>query len=302
MPSSEKACFEITTYNAYALFDSYDDGTEFDGFRRSDGYDGEAYRKRIRELAVLLGRIYSDSDVIILQEVESIEVLSDLLTAGLKDKGYVHYGLADDGNGSLFVGFISKLKPLSSALHSYPGCRPILELSFGIGDEVVKVFGVHFRSRIEDADTERMEQARHLSMLIEDNPDTLCIAAGDFNSDPLLSGPFTIFPELYDPSNAFHLTGDPSKTAERIYYSPLLDPDAVPEEQGTYFYEGSWYSYDNVFLTGECWDGSGLEYESAKIKATRNMKDSMDRPLKYDTSTGLGYSDHFPITLRLGTK
>ncbi len=302
VPSPETAFFEVTTYNAYALFDGYDDGTEFDGFSHSDGYDGEAYRNRIRELAVLLGRDYSTSDVIILQEVESVEVLSDLLDAGLDEKGYQYYGLADDGSGGLYVGFISKTEPLSGALHFYPGCRPILELSFLSNGEVIRIFGVHFRSQLDGGDSERYEQSMHLSHLMEESAGILSIAVGDFNFDPRLTGPFTLFPDLYNPDNAFHITGDPSKAGEKLYYSPLVDPDIILTEKGTYFYEGSWYLYDNVLMTSECWDGKGFEYDSVEIKVNRNMKDMLDRPLKYDSSIGYGYSDHFPVTLRIRAK
>ena len=48
LPESFSVCF----YNAYLLFDSSDDGWEYDGFRKSDGYTEEAYQeRRIGEIA-----------------------------------------------------------------------------------------------------------------------------------------------------------------------------------------------------------------------------------------------------------
>ena len=298
-PSINRSFFTVTTYNLYAFFDSYEDGDEYEGFAKSDGYDGEAYSERIRNTAILIGKVFSSSDVIILEEVESNAVLLDLLEAGLKEKGFIYYGLADDEN-NLSVGFLSKLKPLSTALHVFPGCRPILELVFQKSGELIHIFGVHFRSRIPGGDDERMQEALHLAALMERNPDALCIAAGDFNTDPLLSSsPFSLSPDCYDEDNAFHVTGDPSKTGPHLYFSPLNDPDAVLSEDGTYFYDGVWYFYDLFLLSEKAWDGEGWEYDGIIIESNRTMKDNGGRPFPYDVSTGYGYSDHFPVTLRL---
>ncbi len=289
----------ITAYNAYAFFDDYEDGDEFDGFSRHDGYDGEAYRERVRSLAVLIGKECSSSDLIILSEIESSRVLSSLLEAGLDEKGFRYFGIAE-GADSIAVGFISRIKPLRVAVHDSPGCRPILEIVIRKNDENIHVFGVHFRSRLSGGDEERMMQARHLASLMERNAGSLCIAAGDFNTDPHLSQPpFSLFPENYSEDNAFHVTGDPSKTGPYIYFSPLNDPDATLDEEGTYFHEGTWYCYDLLLLSEEAWDGRGLEYEDIEIVSSRTMKDMGGRPYPYDVSTGYGYSDHFPVTLRM---
>lgn len=293
---------EITTYNAFAFFDDYEDGNEFDGFSRSDGYDGAAYRTRIKQTAILLGTIYSSSDIIILQEIESIAVLEDLLKAGLDKKGYRYYGLAEDDENTLFVGFISRISPLRVSIHDSIGCRPIIEIVLNIGGEIIHIFGVHFKSRLNGGDEERDEQSRHLARLFEMNSDSLCIAAGDFNTDPTVhDSPFSLFPECYCPDNAFHITGDPSQSAPFVYFSPLHDPDAVLGEEGSYFHDGYWYCYDALYLSSCCWDGKGLEYDGIEIRTERTMKDRGGRPFPYDVSTGYGYSDHFPVTLRLSS-
>ena len=303
-PSPDGEVFSVTAYNAYALFDSTDDGDEYEGFRSRDGYGREAYQERIRRLAILLGRRCSSSDVLVLSEVESEIVLHDLLEHGLRGKGFSYYGLASDGTGTLFTGFISKKQPLSVTIHSIPGCRPILEASFMAGSECVTVFGVHFRSRLDDGGGEeiREEEARYLRMLMESCP-SLAIAAGDFNADPRFpESAMALYPDGYDSSCAFHVTGDPSRTAQGIYFSPFMDDGAVLAEEGTYCYGGSWYFYDNALLSGECWDGDGLEYCDAWITSSEEMKDLLGRPRPFDASDGLGYSDHFPVTVMLRSR
>ncbi len=297
-PYERGAVFEITTYNAYAFFDGVESGSEYEGFGHSDGYDGEAYKERVRELAILLGRRFDSSDVIILQEIESAAVLSDLLDAGLSAKGFLYYGLAASED-SLSVAFISKMKPDHTAIHSFPGCRPILELVFSPCGESVHIFGVHFRSRLNGGEEERYGQSQHLASLMEGSQ-SIAVAAGDFNTDPRYGdGSFSVYPDMYSGANAFHVTGDPSRAGQRIYFSPLLDPDAVLEEKGTYFYDGVWYIYDSILLSAEAWDGRGWEFCDVSIRTGREMKDLTGLPFPYDPSLGYGYSDHFPVTVRL---
>ena len=298
--SPEAGTFTVATYNAYAFFDGIDDGDEYDGFSHSDGYDGAAYEERVRSLAILLGLELSSSDVIILEEVESIEVLADLIDSGLGDLGYRWYGLADDGSSPLSVGFLSRLQPVSATMHEAEGLRPILGLSFRVHGETVRVYGVHFRSRLSGGEDERWEQAMHLRTLMESGEGGIVIAAGDFNTDPRFpERSMAMFPEDAGGNHAMLVTPDPSKASEGIYFSPLISPDAPLEKEGTFCHDGSWYIYDGFLLSREAWDGSGLEYESVRIISDRRMEDRLGRPMPYDASTGYGYSDHFPAELTL---
>ena len=299
-PSPDGGVFTVTAYNACAFFDSIDDGTEYEGFSRRDGYDGEKYSERVRSLALLLGRHFASSDVIILSEIESVIVLHDLLESGLDQKGFSFYGLAADGSSALYTGFISKSEPVSVTMHSFPECRPILSLTFNAGGESVKVFGVHFRSRIDGGEDERYEQAMHLRTLIEASPGVISLAAGDFNTDPRFpERSLSLFPDHYDPECAIHVTGDPSEAGYEILYSPFLDRDTVLSEKGTFCYQGEWMIYDNILLSEEAWDGRGWEYGGASIGSAAEMKDLLGRPRPYDPSDGSGYSDHFPVTVSL---
>ena len=298
-PSPERESFTITTYNAYAFFDRYDDGSEFDGFSHSDGYDGKAYDERIRKTAILIGRNLSSSDVIILEEIESDAVLSDLLDAGLSGKDFRYYGIAAEADGALAVGFISKIKPVSTTLHRIPGHRAILGLTFYTGGSLIDVYGLHFRSRINGGDDDRKEEYSYLRSLIEEGG-TLSIASGDFNSEPSVEDEaIGLFPHGYPESHSVFASSDPDDARNGVYFAPSLDRELVFTEAGTYEYEGSWYFYDMHLLSEECWDGYGWEYDRAWITATPEMKDEFGRPYPYDPSTGRGYSDHFPFTVRL---
>ena len=282
LPESFSVCF----YNAYLLFDSSDDGWEYDGFRKGDGYTEEAYHERIRALAIFLAK-YAESDVIVLAEVESDEVLLDLIEAGLDMRGYRFYGLAR-GPGPLSLGFISKRKPSSVNIHSTDGARPFLELSF----DAFTILAIHARSRLEDDSADvRFNQFSHFASLLEE-ADGTAGAIGDFNADPRYGEEgMMMYPSAGWRDVPINVTDDPGRIQNRVYYSPLIDSGG----DGTYYYQDEWYFYDNILLRKESFDSEGWEYSSAGIVRPRDAEDAIGRPDAYDASTGNGFSDHFPV-------
>ena len=290
----------IGAYNMYLFFDGTDDGWEYDGFRRSDGYTLERYQERVHDAAVFIARNI-DADILILSEVESPVVLHDLLEAGLRKKGYSFYGLASDGSAPLSVGFISRIEPVSSALHSTDGERAILDLAFRTSSGSLRVFGIHARSRLEEGSEKiRMLQFRHLQALMSDADEDIVIAAGDFNADPRYpEGGMTIFPESDSIHVPLKITGDPGLSSDTIYYSPFMDGEEGIDAEGTYCYQGKWYFLDNIIMDRRAFDGIGLEYRRASVIRPFESMDILGRPLAYDTSAGRGYSDHFAVMMHL---
>lgn len=298
LSSSEDGDFSIATYNAYALFDDTEDGDEYDGFSKSDGYSAAKYSARISALAVFLGK-YVDADVIILEEVESDIVLVDLLESGLSDKGYLWYGLAG-GDTVINVGFISRYKPAVARSHSFDGERAMLELLINKGSDSIRIYGVHLRSQLDDDSEEvRYGQLAHLRTLAEDHEDDLVIILGDFNVDPSIgeSG-IAEYPVSNWRTMPMPVTGDPGSVTEHIRYSAFLDGDLYYED-GTYYYDSEWYFYDNILLNDLAFDGEGLDFSSEEIIAPAVAADLYGRPQRYDVSDGSGYSDHFPVKLVL---
>ena len=295
-PSPEGAVFSVASYNAYCLFDGVGDGDEFEGFRKADGYSEAVYDERIRELAMMLGREV-DADVIILEEVESEIVLMDLIERGLGRKGYHYYGLASDGGDAVNVGFVSRLEPLSARIHSFEGERPMLELTFLVAGERVTVFGVHLRSRLEDgSDDVRRGQLEHLRSLISERDDSFVIVAGDFNLDPRRSGePMSVYPDALTEETVISLSADPGRVGIGVMYAPLLDEDIPFSSPGTYFYDGSWHIYDSIIMGKDAIDGNALEFGSIEIVTSFCLLDPLSRPLRFDPSTGRGFSDHLPV-------
>lgn len=287
--------FTVTSWNTYCFFDGVSSGSEYTEFLSSSGYSREKYQKRVESTACYIAANMKDSDVIILEEIESGDVLSDLLEAGLRGLGFRYYGLAQKSDGELSVGFISKTKPSSYAFHSTLSSRAVLELKFIAGGEMVTIFGVHLKSQLNDSSS-RIEELSLIRTLVERREGECVIVIGDFNTDCITGG------EMGDgklsSGYVLPLTGDGALASGGTLFSPYLDYGGRTDG-GSYYYEGVWYNYDNALLSSSFFDGRGLEYESFEIVSGALSKTSSGTPLKYEKSTGNGFSDHFAITLRL---
>ncbi len=284
---------KVATWNSYLFFDSIDDRVEYDGFKWSDGYTPEAFYKRIESTIKYIDRNFRDPDLILLQEVESEIVLKELLERGLKRRGYKYYGLLKDDDNTLFVGFISKIKPISFSYHQAGSSRRILKLSFNLNGERVNVLSLHASSRLKEENAlKRAEEFSLLSTLFEEERGELAFALGDFNSD------FRVPGELIssDKDAVIQVTGNRGLASERLLYAPVLDRDLSLGE-GTYWYEGEWSFLDSALLNKESVDGLGWDFESISVISPFEGRDYFSRPLKYDVKSGEGYSDHFALLM-----
>jgi hypothetical protein len=76
-----------------------------------------------------------------------------------------------------------------------------------------------------------------------------------------------------------------------IVYSCWTDID----EPGSYLYRGSWETIDNILLTRELFDSTGLTFEKASLVNHSFLLDEKGRPLRWNERLKKGYSDHLPL-------
>lgn len=288
----------ISSYNMYLFYDGYEHGSEFSPFLEKDGYTEKIYRTRVKKTAAYMMKHMGSSSVILLQEIEGSNVLSDILEAGLRRSGFRYYG-SFAADGRLGIGYISKYPPVSSNIHSFGSSRPILELVFSIGNEEFSIFTMHAPSRLnENGEEERYELFSLLSALLSTDCSRLRIAIGDFNMD-IRTGEMCIASDdsALSMSSAIIATKD-TVFREGIYYSPMLVPGELDAE-GTYFYQGKWSFLDNILLSKEAFDGIGWEYKKSRVLAPYESMDTNGYPLKFSVKSGTGFSDHFAISLIL---
>ena len=261
-PSPDKEeRFVIVTWNMCEFFDSREDGGEYAGWRESDGWNDAKYNERIKKCVMYMVSNFMDADVIVLEEVESSEVLISLLECGMKKEGYIYYGIASD-ESDLSVAFISRIKPVSLRLLFVPSSRPMLSLDFDINGEMVRIIGVHLRSRLKE---ENKEIRREELLMLKDEAekcDCPLIIIGDFNIDPFIHKEEMC--DTREGETTLPLTGDGSRAYGGRLFSPYLDY-ASPLIGGTYFFEGQWERLDNILLSSFFFDWEGIEYEGTTI-------------------------------------
>ncbi len=299
VPEQSIRSFSVVTWNCYLFFDSRDDGNEYSGFKAKDGYNDAVYKKRIKDVAIMMSKNLGDADLIVLEEVESNVVLFDLLEAGLKKKGFLYYGIASDGSSPLSVGFISKYCPDDITLNKAGSTRLVLELSFELNGDMIAVIAIHATSRLNGGESERFEEFSLMRSIADENEGKVVLLCGDFNTDPRYSESGLAY--IKDPISInapLVVTGDPGECSSGIYFSQALDY-MNDIGKGTYLYDGEWFFFDNIFLSKEAFDLIGWEYSTSNIIKPYESVDLNGNPLKFDPSTSRGMSDHLPLKCTL---
>lgn len=298
-PDAHKESFSVVTWNMYLFFDSREDGYEYNGYRKSDGYNDKIYSERIDNTSLALAKNFADVDLIVLQEIESNIVLYDLLQAGLKKKGFRYYGVAKSEKSPLSVGFISKYTPDSISFHGIDNHRTQLELSFTVNGELISIVVIHATSRLADGEDERFDEFSLVRSIADLNSGSLCLIAGDFNADPreCEKGVGNIR-KIVDSNTPIVCTGDPGECKDGVYFSQALDY-MNHVGKGTYFYQNQWYWYDNILVSSEGFDFSGWEYDRSQIVMPFESVDQNGFPIAFDLSSKKGISDHLPLKLVL---
>ncbi len=225
-------------------------------------------------------------DIIFIQEVENKNVLSKLVSKGLKDMGYQHIALLEgDDKRGIDVGIISRFPIVDSKIHSLYingtliDTRGILEVELKVEDQKVVLFNNHWPSQ-GNPTSYRVASAQQLSTLAESHAKTadLILAVGDFN---------TIASEQPYPLSFLNNFEDVVALARSAGHR--IHP-------GTHFFRGEWSSLDRVFI-----------HKSSAIKAKLETVEIMNRdfvlknengvmvPNRFNFESAEGFSDHLGI-------
>jgi len=68
---------------------------------------------------------------------------------------------------------------------------------------------------------------------------------------------------------------------------------------GSYYYKNAWETIDHFLLSPQFFDGSGWEFENARILNNPPFTSAKGSPAVYNPRTGSGLSDHLPLLLLL---
>lgn len=328
----------IMSYNVENLFDTIDDVLTADdeftpqGAKRWTKY---RYHKKLQQLATVVSRVGGRHwpSLVCLVEVENAEVLNDLLRlTALGKNGYRYVVTHSQDPRGIDVAFLYRSQDLELIeQHEHTPIftadkdkksRNVLELRFRLSNsDELYVYGLHLPSRREGVkrsepfrrDVAKVIRSRcdsiYRSLSLEKRRRTHFILMGDFNEE---AHEVAIREDLAAnttlPSRVTALSRD------LMLYS-LLHPRVEPQikerfPRGSYCYQRVWTQLDHFIISESLLkDSSGVRYISgsahnyyAAYLASQQTVAAYPTPRRtYGGNHYLGgYSDHYPIVMRLG--
>ncbi|MDD5052776.1 MAG: endonuclease/exonuclease/phosphatase family protein [Sulfuricurvum sp.] len=310
---------KIATYNVENLFDTVDDGNEYEEYipNTAWGWNDEMYRTKLQHTAQVIKDI--GADIIGLEEIESETALKDL-KAQINRQGlyYRYYVFAKTNNSAVNTALLSRY-PIQSALklpvNKTGKYRDILEAKVNINGKFLRIFVNHWKSK-SGPESERILCAKRLlSRLNELPPDEPYLLIGDFNSH---YEEYRTFARSRKLNNTDGITGinqilkTIDDNGDPIHYSSLQTCDRClynlwyeinEERRWSHQYKQYNEGLDNIIIPHSLADGKGIEY----VQGSFNRFDpsylfKKGKIYRWQQSRGYpkyhigeGYSDHLPI-------
>jgi endonuclease/exonuclease/phosphatase family metal-dependent hydrolase len=310
VPNSYLFCF----WNVENLFDDHLDNRDHKADREYDSWfakDSTALQLKLDHLSDALIRLNEGigPDILAIAEGESLraaELLQDALNRRLTDPSlhYTHVLMKELNTGRHVCPAIITRLPVKSDRTRLHGSRlRILEGHIEVNGHDLVVIVSHWTSRITDKQGElRAKYGDQIygtfRGMYKSNPSVDLLICGDFNDTP------------DSPSVATHLhaTGD-MQAALHPPGAPLLfnlfagrDPEAG---WGTHYHARTWYIFDEMVVSPGLLDENGWSCDPASIQTVNTLfhpGDKRRRPWRFGSERDKGprgYSDHFPVTVRL---
>lgn len=267
--SAQPEPLTIVTWNVHNLVDDQHDGAPQEWVEPTAAW--EAHRAAV---GVVLSDL--DADIVMLQEVEHVAVLSSLNAVEL-DSRYDEL-IVEEGNDprGIDVGMLSKV-PVSQVIShaddeftrvgttapTYTYSRDCLEVHLTFNGRAIVLLGVHYKAKDNDNPDKRLAEAQHTRAIADEitasAPTTGVIIVGDFNDTPG-STPYDWTVGL--------VPGGPDEPYTNA-------PEHVPEaDRWTFDYLGNRELVDqmmsNTVLTGM------LDTASVDIRHTSDVDDASD--------------------------
>lgn len=311
----------ILSYNLQTLFDPVDQGGEYEGFSVVEGeWSERAYKSRLAALAsgIVSAVGGAGPEVVVVQEAENLRVLRDLAA----EAGGYPYALASpDEESALACGILSRLPVLAFRAHrvrSPEGGPPsvprlVLEAELGVEGRSLVVLATHWKSKLggaEETEEERRRAAAFVGALaavrLAERPGLALVVAGDLNTNPdeyeRVGGAYpTALMRAGAGDGPWLLIGrrdELSSPGARplVLYEPWLDADGY-----SYRYDGEDERIDHLLLSPALAEGTGCAWRLERFSAEPPdfLVSAEGTPLRWDSRTGSGYSDHLPISIRL---
>lgn len=313
----------VAFYNIENLFDTQDDPKTDDAEWLPGSevkWDDAKYRIKLSRMAEAIASIGSGGpDLLGVAEAENEAVLRDLAAqpAIAARKYQIAHVESEDERGIDVALLYDPAKFRFESLKAYqvdlPGeddrTRPVLAVGGKAGGEWLYVLVNHWPSRSEgqqESEPNRLAAARTalqaVSEIRSQRKDAHVILMGDFNDDP------------HNASIA-EVLGARSAPAQLPAGSLFNCMAALhnPESAGTLTYQGKWNLFDQIIISESLLrPGAKLQYVSGsaaihnpeflQVGGDGRSKDAPRRAIYRGEFQDRGYSDHFPVYIRLSTR
>jgi endonuclease/exonuclease/phosphatase family metal-dependent hydrolase len=301
-------------WNVENLFDDRDDGRtgadrEYDQwFAR----DSAALQLKLAHLSDALIGLNGGKgpDILAVAEVESLraaELLRDALNKRLADETlhYQHLLMKEvHGGRHIAPAILTRLPVKANRTQLHGHQQRILEGHITVNNHDLVIVASHWTSRVTDERGDK--RARYgdqiyglFKAMYRSNPDVDFLVCGDFN-DP---------PDAPSVTQHLHATGDLAKVLQPGSEPLLFDLFAGKDPAagyGSHYHQGKWYIFDQIVVSPALRKGGGgwmCDPASAHtIDTLYRPGDHHKRPWRFGNPHDRferGYSDHYPVTVRL---
>lgn len=315
-PKSEKPVepgeYLFCFWNLENLFDDHFDGRTGPGDKEHDPWHAnnpEILKLKLDHLSEAIMKLNGGRgpDILAFCEVESVraaELLKDALNQRLPDPADKYqYVLMKNiaGGRHIAPGIITRLPVEADRTKTHGSRLRIVEGHLLAGDRELILFVSHWTSRVKDSgEAGRSSYADKIygaaNAIFKANPKADILICGDFNDNP---DDTAVIENL-------HATGDINKvrgSAESLMLFNLM-ADKDPSKFGTHYYSG-WHIFDQIVVSPGMLDNDGWSCVVESVETIRTLTkpgDRIGRPWRFGSEKEKGtrgYSDHFPVTVKL---
>lgn len=323
--------FTIASYNVENLFDLQQNGTEYKKYVPfTHDWNLNNLHAKLDNISNVIKGI--NADIIVLTEIENQNILQQLQKElKFKSCNYKYYKIADKPmqtttNVAILSKFpISNFHSFKTLLSEKKVTRNILEADISINNYNLKIFALHWPSKL-NSESSRIMACKTLLERIKKLPrNTDYLIVGDLNSNYNESE--TFYTSGHDNTNGITAINNLLNTTLSKPNEPLcfIAPDNFPQNSNlkyhynpwlevsegkrySYIYQGAHNTLDHILLSEGLFDSTGISYIPKSfthftwggrlLKKGTPYRWQVTRNKQGNFHIGKGYSDHLPILAR----
>jgi endonuclease/exonuclease/phosphatase family metal-dependent hydrolase len=299
-------------WNMENFFDDKNDGRKGPGDKEYDGWfakNPDILKLKLSKLTDAMLKLNSGRgpDILAMAEVESVragELLQNALNEKLADPSlhYTNLLMKEVSSGRhIATAILTRLPVVKNKTRLQGKRQRILEGHIVVDGHELVVFASHWTSRMRPgSERGRADYGDSIygavRAMIKSNPAVDVMACGDFNDTPQDDSVVHHLHAVGD-AQAVLRAGDPP-----LLYNLMADKD--PAGFGTHYFN-KWLIFDQLVVSPGMLDNSGWSCDPASVQTINSLSrpgDRLQRPWRFGGERDRGqrgYSDHFPVAVRL---